>query len=122
MGWRSKIQLVAFETLVPFVLRFWLDSGPKFQRTVEDDKPLPTPSDYVLDPHEAVSEIKAGEACFKKGNLEGAALRFREATKWNPQSAMAYLRLSEALEKTNDTKGALEARTKYIELTRRGVK
>ena len=90
-----------------------LDAQP-----VEEPQPLPTPDDYTFDPKEAVSEIKAGEAYFEKGNFEGAALRFREATKWNPQSAMAYFRLSEALEKTKDTEAALEARTKYVELTR----
>ena len=91
-------------------------------RHVEEPQPLPTPDDYLLDPHEAVSEIKAGEAYFEKGNFKGAALRFREATKWNPQSAMAYFRLSEALEKTNDTEGAHAAQTKYLELIRQGVK
>ena len=89
---------------------------------VEEPQPLPTPDDYVLDPHEAVSEIKAGEAYFEKGNFEAAALRFREATKWNPQSAMAYFRLSEALEKTKDMEGAKAAQAKYLELTRQGVK
>ena len=101
---------------------FWRHPSPQDTKPSEAAQPLPTPDDYLLDPHEAVSEIKAGEAYFEKGNFKGAALRFREATKWNPQSAMAYFRLSEALEKTNDTEGAHAAQTKYLELTRQGVK
>ena len=96
-----------------WALRSSLDAHP-----VEEPQALTAPTDYVLDPHEAVSEIKAGEAYFEKGNFEGAALRFREATKWNPQSAMAYFRLSEALEKTKDIEGAKAAQAKYLELTR----
>lgn len=106
--------------MVPFVPslgRPLIWENPSHQPS-EEPQPLPIPNDYVLDPHEAVSEIKAGEAYLENGNFEGAALRFREATKWNPQSAMAYFRLSEALDKIKDTEGALEARTKYVELTR----
>ena len=101
---------------------FWRHPSPRDARPVEAPQQLPAPNDYTFDAHEAVSEIKAGEAYFEKGNFAGAALRFREATKWNPQSAMAYFRLSEALEKTKDTEATREAQAKYLELTLRGVK
>ena len=89
---------------------------PAVQEPAEEDKTLAPAKEYSFNPLQAESEIKTGEFYFKKGNFKAASLRFREATKWNPQSAQAYLRLGNALEKAKDMKAAREAYAKYIEL------
>ena len=90
--------------------------APIVQEPAEEDKTLQPPKEYSFNPLQAESEIKTGEFYFKKGNFKAASLRFREATKWNPQSAQAFLRLGNALEKSKDMKGAREAYSKYLEL------
>ena len=89
---------------------------PQVQEPAEEDKTLAPPKEYSFNPLQAESEIKTGEFYFKKGNFKAATLRFREATKWNPQSAIAHLRLGNSLEKAKNMKGAREAYTKYLEL------
>ena len=90
--------------------------APLVQEPAEEDKTLAPPKEYSFNPLQAESELKTGEFYFKKGNFKAASLRFREATKWNPQSAQAHLRLGNALEKSKDMKGAREAYAKYLEL------
>ena len=65
---------------------------------------------------EAERDLKVGNYYFKKGNYKAAASRFREATKWNPAYAEAYLRLGESEEKMKDKQAAQEAYAKYLEL------
>ena len=98
------------------LLTFAQKPTPAVQEPAEEDKTLAPPKEYSFNPLQAEGELKTGEFYFKKGNFKAASLRFREATKWNPQSAQAYLRLGNALEKAKDMKGAREAYTKYIEL------
>jgi tetratricopeptide (TPR) repeat protein len=81
----------------------------------EEDESL-TAKEYVFNPLQAEKEIKAGEFYAKKGNQKAAATRFREATKWDPTSANAFMRLAETLEKMKDTEGASKAYQKVVEL------
>ena len=90
---------------------------PKPQEPVEEDKTLQPPKEYEFNPLQAETEITTGKYYFKKGSYKAAAGRFREAVKWNPQSADAYLWLGNTLAKSKDTKGAKEAYTKYLELS-----
>ena len=89
---------------------------PKPQEPVEEDKTLQPPKEYEFNPLQAETEITTGKYYFKKSSYKAAAGRFREAIKWNPQSADAYLWLGNTLAKSKDTKGAKEAYTKYLEL------
>ena len=108
----NRILFALFLTLAIFAQK----PTPAVQEPAEEDKTLAPPKEYSFNPLQAESEIKTGEFYFKKGNFKAASLRFREATKWNPQSAQAYLRLGNSLEKAKDMKGAREAYTKYLEL------
>jgi tetratricopeptide (TPR) repeat protein len=81
----------------------------------EEDAGL-IPKEYAFNPLQATKEIKIGNFYFKKGNFRAAALRFEEATKWNPGDAEAWSRLGDAREKLKDKKGAREARQKSVEL------
>jgi len=85
------------------------------QEPPEEDESL-KPKEYTFNPLEAEKDLKVGNYYFKKGNYKGALNRFREATKWNPNYAEAYLRLGESEEKMKDTKAAHEAYAKFLEL------
>jgi tetratricopeptide (TPR) repeat protein len=85
------------------------------QEPPEEDESL-KPKEYTFNPLEAEKNLKVGNFYFKKGNYKGALNRFREATRWNPNYAEAYLRLGESEEKLKDSKAAHEAYAKYLEL------
>jgi len=80
------------------------------------------PKEYFLDVVKAEKEIEVGNFHMKRHNWNAAATRFEEATRWNPKSAEAWLRLGEAREKTGETTKALEAYRKYLELLPHGKK
>ena len=88
---------------------------PKPQEPPEEDESI-APKEYAFNPLQASKEIKIGDYYFKKKNFRAAANRFREATRWNPGLAEAYLRLAESEEKLNDQTAAKEAYAKYLEL------
>ncbi len=87
----------------------------KEQALPEEDESL-APKEYTFNPLEAEHDLKVGNYYFKKSNYKGALNRFREATRWNPTLAEAYLRLGETEEKMKDKPAALEAYAKYLEL------
>ena len=82
----------------------------------EEDENLGT-KEYTFNPLQAQTEVRVGEYYFKKGSYRAAALRFREATKWNQGYGVAWLRLGETAEKQKDTKTAKEAFAKYLEVS-----
>jgi tetratricopeptide (TPR) repeat protein len=71
---------------------------------------------YSFNPLQAQKEMRTAEFYFKKGSYRAAATRFREATRWNPTFAPAWLRLGDTAEKQNDPKTIAEAYSKYLEL------
>ena len=75
-----------------------------------------TEKEYSFNPLQAQKELKAGGFYYRKGNYKAAARRFQEATKWDPSSAEAFLRLGQSEEKLKDGKAAQAAYTKYLEL------
>jgi tetratricopeptide (TPR) repeat protein len=82
----------------------------------DEDESL-KPKEYTLNPLQAAKEITAGDTYFKvKRNYRAAARRYIEATKWDPGSAVAFLKLGEAEEKLRDRPAAREAYTKYLAL------
>lgn len=85
------------------------------QEPPEEDPDL-KPKVYEFNPLEAQTNITAGNFYFKKGNYRAASRRYLEATKWDPTSAEALLKLAESDEKMRDFAGAREAYTKYLAL------
>lgn len=81
----------------------------------EEDESL-APKEYAFNPLQAENELKVGNFYFKKGSYRAAAMRFEEATRWNPNLAEAWLRLGEAREKLGDTKAARQAYEKFLAL------
>lgn len=82
----------------------------------EEDESLSV-KEYSFNPLQAQKEVSVGNYYFKKGSYRAAAMRFREATKWNAGDAEAWLRLGEAAEKQKDGKVVREAFAKYLELS-----
>jgi tetratricopeptide (TPR) repeat protein len=85
------------------------------QEPPEEDPEL-KPKEYSFNPLEASRNITAGNFYFKKGNYRAASNRYLEASKWDPTSQEALLRLAEADEKLHNIAGAREAYTKYLTL------
>ena len=58
------------------------------QETQEQEPPeedvTAKPKVYAFNPLQATKEVQIGNYYFKKGSWNAAAMRFREATKWNP--------------------------------------
>lgn len=79
----------------------------------EEDESL-LPKEYALNPLESARNITAGNFYFKKGNYRAASKRYLEATRWDPSSAEAFLKLAETDERLKDFAGAREAYTKYL--------
>jgi tetratricopeptide (TPR) repeat protein len=86
------------------------------QQPPEEDESL-KPKEYGFNPLEAEHDVQIGNYYFKKGNLKAAMNRFREATRWNPSFAEAFLRLGETEEKLKDKQAARDAYSKYLELS-----
>jgi tetratricopeptide (TPR) repeat protein len=81
----------------------------------EEDK-AQIPKQYVFNPLQSKKEVTVGEFYFKKGDYRAAAIRFREATKWDDSNSEAWLRLGETEEKNHSPKTAREAYEKYLQL------
>jgi tetratricopeptide (TPR) repeat protein len=86
------------------------------QQPPEEDEAL-KPKEYGFNPLEAEHDVQIGNYYFKKGSLKAARNRFREATRWNPSFAEAFLRLGETEEKLKDKQAARDAYSKYLELS-----
>jgi tetratricopeptide (TPR) repeat protein len=86
------------------------------QEPPEEDPDL-KPTEYSFNPLEAQRNVTAGNFYFKKGNYRAASRRYAEATKWDPTSGDALLKLAEADEKLHDFNGARQAYEKFIEVS-----
>jgi len=91
------------------------EQAPGEQEPPEEDANL-KPKEYSFNPLQANKEMQVGNEYWKKHSYKAAAMRFREATRWNPNLADAWLRLAEAEEKRRNPKDAKEAYSKYLEL------
>jgi tetratricopeptide (TPR) repeat protein len=87
----------------------------KPQEPPEEDESLKT-KEYAFNPLQASKEIKVGQFYLKKGKNKAAAMRFLEATRWDPTSAEAFLLLGEARERLKDSAGSKEAYKKFLVL------
>lgn len=93
-----------------------LSQEPQQQLPPEEDETLKAPREYTFNPLQAKDELRIGNYYYKKGSMRAAALRFEEATKWDPTSAESFLRLGESRERMGDKKAARIAYAKYVEL------
>lgn len=89
---------------------------PQVEQEPPEEDDSSKPKEYTFNPLQASSELKVGGFYMKKKSYKAAARRFREATRWDPNNAEAFLKLAEAEEKLHDEKAAREAYSKYLEL------
>lgn len=82
----------------------------------EEDAAITAPKQYGFNPVQAKREVEVGRYYLKKGNFQGAASRFLEATRWNDGNADAWLLLAETEEKRENVKEARAAYLHYLEL------
>jgi len=87
------------------------------QEPPEEDESL-KPKEYVLNPVQSQREIVTGNFYLKKGNFRAAMRRYLEATRWDPGSADAFLKLAEAREKLHDIPGARDAYKKFLDVNK----
>jgi tetratricopeptide (TPR) repeat protein len=97
----------------------WAQQEAKQQAPAEEDESF-TAKEYSFNPLQAQKELSVGDFYFKKKNYRAAAARYLEATRWNENSAEAYLKLGEALEKYKGLSAAREAYEKYLKLEPNG--
>jgi len=88
---------------------------PKPAEPPEEDETL-AQKEYSFNPVQAHEELKVGLFYFRKRNYTAAALRFREALKWDGNFAEAYLRLGETCEKLKDEECVRKAYEKFLAL------
>jgi len=74
------------------------------------------PKVYTFNPLQAKKELSVGDFNMKRGNVKGAAYRYREAAQWDDGSAEAFQKWGEASEKLKDYDSAREAFGKYVTL------
>jgi cytochrome c-type biogenesis protein CcmH/NrfG len=74
----------------------------------EEDEAL-QPKVYALNPVQAKKEIVVGDQYLKKARYSAAVNRYLEATRWDPGSAEAFLKLGTAQEKRREYGPAREA-------------
>jgi tetratricopeptide (TPR) repeat protein len=117
--WLSTLALIAFVAFAESPQK----KDQKKEPTKQEEEQPPPDEDaaanakvYSFNPLQAQKEMRTGEFYFKKGSYRAATTRFREATKWNPGNAEAWLRLGESAEKQNDEKTVVEAYSKYLQL------
>jgi tetratricopeptide (TPR) repeat protein len=85
------------------------------QAPPEEDENV-KPREYPFNPLEAQNDVKVGNFYFKQGKYKAAINRFRDATRFNPSFAEAFLRLGDAEDKMGDKQAASDAYEKYLEL------
>ena len=86
---------------------------PQEQEPPEEDPDL-QPKVYTFNPLEASRNITAGNFYFKKGNYRASSRRYLEASKWDPMSTEALLKLGESYEKLRELSKARETYEKYL--------
>jgi len=81
----------------------------------EEDEAL-APKKYVLNPLESKRNIEIGNQYWNKGAYQGALSRYKDATRYNPSSPEAFLKMGLAEEKLHHDAEAKTAFQKVVKL------
>lgn len=90
--------------------------GPVIEVEPPEEDESAKPKEYAFNPLQAEKELRVGNFYWKKKSYKAAALRYEEATKWNPGAAEAWFRLGEAREKLNQPAEARVAYEQFLEV------
>ena len=88
---------------------------PEEENPPEEDETV-KPKVYPFDPLESERNIKVGDFYMRKGEYRGAASRYDDATKYNPNSAEAFLKLGQAEQKLKNKDKAKAAFARVLRL------
>ena len=91
------------------------DQLPDETNLPEEDESV-APKKYVLNPLEAKRNIEIGNQYWNKGAYQGALSRYKDATRYNPSSAEAFLKLGLVQEKLHHDAEAKAAFEKVVKL------
>jgi tetratricopeptide (TPR) repeat protein len=103
------------ETSAPAASKPSTKDDDQYQKPPEEDE-TEAPKVYTFNPIMAKRDMMVGGFYYKKGKYKAAAMRFDEATKWNPGLSEAWYRLGETEDKLGDLDAMRKAWTKYLEL------
>lgn len=90
-------------------------TGQAQEEPPEEDESL-APENYVLNPLESERNIRVGNYYWHKGKYRAAAGRYERATRFNPSSPEAFMKLGEAQEKLKNGDAARTAFQKVMKL------
>jgi tetratricopeptide (TPR) repeat protein len=88
---------------------------PDEQEPPEEDESV-AGEKFVLNPLESERNIRVGNFYWNKGKYQGAAERYERATRFNPNSAEAFLKYGEAQEKLKNADAARTAFQRVIRI------
>ena len=96
--------------------------APAAQPPAEDEQMPPeedesvAPETFPLNPLESERNIRVGNYYWHKGNYRAALQRYERATKYNPSSADAFLKVGEAEEKLKNKDAAKAAFQRVVQI------
>ena len=93
-------------------------SGPM----VDEDEDLLPQTEYAFNPIQAKKELKVGDFYRRKNNQRAAAVRYLEATRWNPGYAEAFWKLAETRDELDQHAEALDAYSRFVQLAEQDSK
>lgn len=114
--WLSVACLLLFRLTLPAQPPTTPPPAETIEQEPPEEDPDRKPQEYSFNPLEAGRNMTAGNFYYKKGNYRAAFRRYVEATKWDPTSGEALLKLAAASEKLRDFAGARVAYAKYLEI------
>ncbi|MGH9866317.1 MAG: tetratricopeptide repeat protein [Candidatus Acidiferrales bacterium] len=78
---------------------------------------LPAPSaPPTYNPMRAVHDVEVGKFYMKRGDVDGAIARFKDAMQYKPNYAEPCLQLGEAYEKKDDPASAIDYYQRYLKI------
>lgn len=92
------------------------DKPPVVEIEPPEEDEASKPKEYAFNPLQAEKELRIGNFYWKKKSYRAAAMRYEEATKWNPGYADAWFKLGEAREKMNQSAEARAAYEQFLDL------
>jgi tetratricopeptide (TPR) repeat protein len=82
----------------------------------DEDDDVAKQTEYAFNPIQARKEFTIGDFYARRGNHRGAAGRYLEATRWDPNYAEAFWKLGRSRQELDEREEAAKAYQKYLEL------
>lgn len=122
MAWeRMSKEVVRFRHVLAWgVLLLTLQCFTTDLLRAQESEPQESTEEDTFNPYLANKDVKIGDFYFKKGNYDAAIARYRAAARHKPNFAIPFLKMGKAYEKKHETKEAIKAYQKYLEILPKG--